>query len=72
MKAAEAVRAEGGTVTDAVVLLDREENGAANLAENGIKLHYLLTIREIAYKLQDMDAITEEQLNTILKQIKQK
>jgi orotate phosphoribosyltransferase len=59
-------------VTDAVVLLDREENGAANLAENGINLHYLLTIREVAYKLQDMDAITEEQLNTILKQIKRK
>jgi len=72
VKAAEAVRAEGGMVTDAVVLLDREENGAANLAENGINLHYLLTIREVAYKLQDMDAITEEQLNTILKQIKRK
>jgi orotate phosphoribosyltransferase len=72
VKAAEAVRAEGGTVTDAVVLLDREENGAANLAEAGIKLHYLLTISEVAYKLQDMDAITEEQLNTILKQVTRK
>lgn len=69
VKTAEAVRAEGGMVTDAVVLLDREENGAVNLAEAGIKLHYLLTISEVAYKLQDMDAITEEQLNTILKQV---
>ncbi len=72
VKAAEAVRTEGGMVTDAVVLLDREENGAANLAEAGIKLHYLLTISEVAYKLQDMDAITEEQLNTILKQVNNK
>ncbi len=72
VKAAEAVRAEGGTVTDAVVLLDREENGADNLAENNINLHYLLTISEVAYKLQDMDAITEEQLKTILKQVNDK
>jgi uridine monophosphate synthetase len=72
VKAAEAVRTEGGMVTDAVVLLDREENGAANLAEAGIKLHYLLTISEVAYKLHDMDAITEEQLNTILKQVNSK
>ena len=72
LKAAEAVRAEGGMVTDAVVLLDREENGEANLAKKGIKLHYLLTTSETAYKLHDMDAITEEQLDTILKQVKRK
>jgi orotate phosphoribosyltransferase len=72
LKAAEAVRAEGGVVTDAVVLLDREENGTSNLAENGIKLHYLLTITEVANKLYDMDAITKEQLNAILKQAKRK
>ena len=72
VQAAEAVRAEGGIVADAVVLLDREENGAANLDKASIKLHYLLTISEVAYKLQDMDAITEEQLNTILKQINSK
>jgi len=72
LKAVEAVRAEGGMVTDAVVLLDREENGEANLAKNGIKLHYLLTTSEAAYKLHDIDAITEEQLDTILKQVKRK
>jgi len=69
LKSAEAVRAEGGVVSDAVVLLDREENGAANLAENGIKLHYLLSISELATKLHDMDAITKVQLSTILKQV---
>lgn len=70
LKSAEAVRAEGGIVSNAVVLLDREENGAANLAENGIKLHYLLSISELATKLHDMDAITKVQLSTILKQVK--
>jgi orotate phosphoribosyltransferase len=72
LKAAEAVRAEGGVVTDAMVLMDREENGKQNLAKDGIKLHYLLTTSELAQKLYDIDAITEEQLNTILKRAKKK
>jgi orotate phosphoribosyltransferase len=72
LKAAEAVRAEGGVVTDAVVLMDREENGKQNLAKDGIKLYNLLTTSELARKLHDMDAITKEQLNTILKQAKKK
>ena len=72
LKAAESVRAEGGVVTDAVVLMDREENGEDNLAKNGMKLHYLLTTSELAHKLHDLDAISEEQLNTILKRAKKK
>jgi orotate phosphoribosyltransferase len=72
VKSAEAVRAEGGVVTDAVVLLNREEDGETNLAENGIKLHYMLTTSELARELCDMDAITEKQLDTILKQVKSK
>jgi len=72
IQAAEAVKAEGGTVSDAVVLLDRQENGEANLAEKGIKLHYLLTISELAKELCDLGTITEEQLDIILKRVKQK
>ena len=70
LKAAEAVRAEGGVVTDAVVLMDREEDGKQNLAKDGIKLHYLLTTSELARKLQDMDAISLEQLSIMLKRTK--
>jgi len=72
LKAAESVRAEGGVVTDAVVLMNREENGKNNLAKDGMKLHYLLTTSELARKLHDLDAISEEQLNTILKLAKKK
>jgi orotate phosphoribosyltransferase len=72
LQAAEAVRSEGGVVTDAVVLLDREENGKKNLAKDGIKLHYLLTTSETAHKLYAIGAITEDQLSTILKQVKWK
>lgn len=72
LKVAEAIRAEGGRVSDAVVLLNREENGESTLAENGIRLHYLLTITEVAHRLYDMAAITEEQLKSILEQVKRK
>lgn len=69
-KAAKALTAEGGIVTDAFVLLDREEDGKEKLEKSGIKLHALLDISEIANKLHEIGAIDEEQLKTILKQIK--
>ena len=70
LKSAEAVRTEGGVVTDAVVLMDREENGKQNLAKDGINLNYLLTTTELARKLHNMVAITDQQLETIMKRAK--
>jgi len=69
-KAAEAIRAEGGIVTDAVVILDREEGGKKSLVEDNVKLHYLLRVSEVAEKLYEMDAIKEDQYRLILKQVK--
>jgi len=69
-KSARAIIAEGGVVTDAVVLLDREESGREKLEKSGIRLHALLNVSEIAEKLHEIGAIDEEQLKTILKQIK--
>jgi len=67
LKTAEVVRAEGGIVTDAVVLVDREESGKANLATGNIKLHYLLTTSELAQQMRSIEFITKEQLDSILK-----
>jgi len=69
-RSARAIRAEGGVVTDAVVLLDREEGGRARLAADGVALHYLLTVSEAAERLLEMGVITEDQLKVILKQVK--
>jgi len=71
-KAAKAIRAEGGVVTDALVMLDREEGGRERLMKDSIKLHYLLTAREAATKLYELGAIEEDQLKTILKQTRKK
>jgi orotate phosphoribosyltransferase len=68
--AVEAVRAEGGVVTDAIVFLDREEGGRELLEQTGVKLHPLLKISEVANTLYDNGAIDKESLKTILKQVK--
>jgi orotate phosphoribosyltransferase len=69
-KAAEAIRAEGGVVDEAVAFLDREEGGKEKLAKNGIQLHTLLKISEVAKTLFEIGAIDEESLRTIMKQVK--
>lgn len=69
-KAAKAVTAEGGIVNDAIVVLDREEGGKEKLEKEGIVLHSLLKISTVAASLHEIGAIDEEQLKTILKQIK--
>ena len=71
-KAAEAIRAEGGIVDQAVAFLDREEGGREKLAKNGIQLHTLLRISEVAKTLYESGALDEESLKTITKQIKKK
>jgi len=68
-QAAEAVRTEGGVINDVVILLDREEGGKERMEKQKINLHYLLKISEAANKLYEVGAISEEQLETILKQI---
>ena len=69
-KAADAIRAEGGIVDQAVAFLDREEGGREKLAKNGIKLHALLKISEVAKILYESGSLDEESLKTITKQIK--
>jgi len=69
-KAAAIVRSEGGVVTDAFVLLDRMEGGAQRLKKKGITLHSLIRMDEITRKLYEINAITEDQMKTILSQIK--
>lgn len=69
-KAAEAIRAEGGVVDKAIAFLDREEGGREKLAKQGIQLHTLLKISEVAKILYETDSIDEESYKTITKQIK--
>lgn len=69
-RAAKAIAAEGGLVSDVIVLLDRQEGGCEKLKKSGIQLHSLLKIGEVANMLFEIGAINEEQLETILKQVR--
>ena len=69
VEAAEAIRAEGGVVEDAVVLLDRQQGGMENLRKTGIRLHAFTTIRRMADKLLSLGTIDERQHREILAQI---
>ena len=69
-RAVEAVRAEGGIITDAIVFLDREEGGKELLEKNGVKVHTLLNVSEVADTLFEIGAIDKDSLRTILKQIR--
>ena len=68
--AAKTIVAEGGLVTDSAVLLDRQEGGKERLAKAGIRVHALLDIAEIASTLRELGTIDEEQLRTILRQVR--
>jgi len=69
LEAAEAIRAEGGVVDDAVVLLDRQQGAPENMRKNGVKLHPFTTMRRIAERLLRLGTIDERQYNEILGQI---
>ena len=72
INAVNSIRAEGGIVNDAIVLVDREEGGKEQHAKHKVALHYLLEVSEAADKLYEIGALTEEQLETIIKQVKKK
>ncbi len=72
IKAAEAVRAEGGQVNDAIVLVNREEGGKENLEFQNIKLHYLITTSELAKEMYKKSTISEKQFDQILKRVARK
>jgi uridine monophosphate synthetase len=56
----------GVRVEDVVVLVDREQGGAAELAEHGHRLHAVLGLREMLTVLTDHERISVEQRDQVL------
>jgi orotate phosphoribosyltransferase len=67
LNAINAIKSEGGIVTDAIVLIDREEGAQEKLMEENVNLKCFMKISEIAKKLLDMDAINIEEYEKMVK-----
>lgn len=53
LQAVDQIEAAGGRVTDAIVVLDREEGARERLAERGIQLHRLFTAEDLGVVAAD-------------------
>ncbi len=65
LTAAKAVQREGGIVTDATVLIDRMEGAREALSKQGILLHCLTDVVELADTLFSMELIGEKEVKAI-------
>lgn len=57
---AKLLREHGMTVTDCVVLLDREQGATASLAKQGVKVHSVVTVSKVLEVLTRHKRITQE------------
>ncbi|MDA4128107.1 MAG: orotate phosphoribosyltransferase [Thaumarchaeota archaeon] len=67
--AVESLRAEGFTVKDALVLVDRLEGGTRNLEARGVRLNSFVTVRGLVDMLHSDKALTVAERDAILEQM---
>lgn len=66
IEAIEPLIAAGLKVKDIVVLIDREQGGAAELAGRGYRVHSVLKMKECVQVLKEANQITDEQYEQVL------
>ena len=62
----EGIKNSGGVVQDVLIVLDREQGGVENLAKENVKLHSLITLKELLDYMKDNNLIEEEKYNEVL------
>ena len=69
INAIKSIKEEKMTVTDAYAIVNRMEGATEALQAEGVKLHSLLTIKQIAESLFEQKLITEDVLNQVKERI---
>ena len=63
------LRAEGIEVTDAIVVVNREQGGVKNIAEQSVRMHSLFTLSYLLNVLKDAGKIEEKTVVSVAKYI---
>lgn len=63
------LRSESLLVTDAIVVVDREQGGALNTENNGVKMHSLFTLSYLLQVLQDASKVEKATVEAVNKYI---
>lgn len=66
----EGIKNSGGIINDVVIILDREQGAQKTLSEHGVKLHSLITLKELVKYMKLTEAIDEINYNSVLEYIK--
>ena len=69
INAIKSIKEEKMVVTDAYAVVDRMEGATEALFAEGVKLHSLLTIKQIVESLYEQKLITEDVLNQVKERI---
>ena len=67
----EGIKQSGGIVEDVVIVLDREQGGVQALAEKGIKLHSLITLKELLSYMKEKNMLDESKYKEIMDYLEQ-
>ena len=65
------IKQAGGVVNDVLIVLDREQGGAEALAKENVKLHSLITLKDLLQYMKNNNLVDETRYNEIIKYLDQ-
>ena len=71
LKFVDGIKNSGGIVEDVVIVLDREQGGVEALAKENVKLHSLITLKELLNYMKENNMLDENKYKDILNYLEQ-